>query len=54
MPALVLTAPGFHSTIVAPGYNMYFLNYLAGNLYDDQRATALEFSRTRRSALAAS
>src|SRR5438094_133291 len=23
---LVLTAPGFHSTIVAPGYNMYFLN----------------------------
>ena len=37
---LVLTAPGFHSTIVAPGYNMYFLNYLAGSLYDDRRATA--------------
>ena len=34
-----VTPPGFHSTIAAPGYNLYFLNYLAGELYDDDRKT---------------
>ncbi len=37
---LVLTAPGFHSTVVAPGYNLYFLNYLAGDPFDEKRAAA--------------
>lgn len=34
---LVLVTQGFHSTTVAAGANMYFLNYLAGELYDDDR-----------------
>ena len=34
---LVLVTQGFHSTTVAAGANMYFLNYLAGELYDEQR-----------------
>jgi len=36
---LVLVTKGFHSTAAAPGSNVYFLNYLAGELLDDQRAT---------------
>jgi 5-deoxy-glucuronate isomerase len=36
----VLVTQGFHPTAAAPGSNMYFLNYLAGDLLDDQRATA--------------
>jgi 5-deoxy-glucuronate isomerase len=36
---LVLVTQGFHSTAAAPGSNVYFLNYLAGELYDEQRAT---------------
>lgn len=36
---LVLVTEGFHSTAAAPGSNVYFLNYLAGELYDDARST---------------
>ena len=36
---LVLVTEGFHSTAAAPGSNIYFLNYLAGELYDDERKT---------------
>ena len=36
---LVLVTQGFHSTAAAPGSNIYFLNYLAGELYDDDRKT---------------
>ncbi len=36
---LVLVAQGFHSTAAAPGSNVYFLNYLAGELMDEARAT---------------
>ena len=36
---LVLVTQGFHSTSAAPGSNLYFLNYLAGDLLDDQRGT---------------
>ena len=36
---LVLVTQGFHSTAAAPGSNIYFLNYLAGELYDDERKT---------------
>lgn len=36
---LVLVTEGFHSTAAAPGSNIYFLNYLAGELYDSDRAT---------------
>ena len=35
---LVLVTKGFHSTTVAAGANMCFLNYLAGELYDEERA----------------
>lgn len=35
---LVLVTQGFHSTSAAPGSNLYFLNYLAGELVDDARA----------------
>ena len=34
---LVLVTQGFHSTSAAPGSNLYFLNYLAGELVDDER-----------------
>lgn len=34
---LVLVTQGFHSTAAAPGSNVYFLNYLAGELLDDER-----------------
>ncbi len=36
---LVLVTQGFHSTASSPGTNLYFLNYLAGDLLDDARAT---------------
>lgn len=36
---LVLVTQGFHSTAAAPNCNLYFLNYLAGELIDDGRAT---------------
>ena len=36
---LVLVTKGFHPTVAAPGSKMYFLNFLAGKLYDDDRAT---------------
>ena len=36
---LVLVTQGFHSTAAAPNCNLYFLNYLAGELVDDKRAT---------------
>lgn len=35
----VLVTQGFHSTAAAPGSNIYFLNYLAGELLDDARGT---------------
>lgn len=35
---LVLVTQGFHSTSAAPGSNLYFLNYLAGELVDEARA----------------
>lgn len=36
---LVLVTQGFHSTSAAPGSNLYFLNYLAGELIGDERKT---------------
>lgn len=36
---LVLVTQGFHSTSAAPGSNLYFLNYLAGELTGDDRKT---------------
>ena len=36
---LVLVTQGFHSTAAAPNCNLYFLNYLAGELLDEARAT---------------
>ncbi|MBF0277251.1 MAG: 5-deoxy-glucuronate isomerase [SAR324 cluster bacterium] len=36
---LVLVTKGFHSTAAAPNCNVYFLNYLAGNLLNEARAT---------------
>ncbi len=36
---LVLVTQGFHSTSAAPGSNLYFLNYLAGELLDEARST---------------
>jgi 5-deoxy-glucuronate isomerase len=35
---LVQIAQGFHPTVASPGSNMYFLNYLAGELLDEARA----------------
>ena len=35
----VLVTKGFHPTTASPGSNMYFLNYLAGDLLDDARGT---------------
>jgi len=35
----VLVTKGFHPTTASPGSNMYFLNYLAGDLCDEARAT---------------
>jgi 5-deoxy-glucuronate isomerase len=36
---LVLVTQGFHPVAVPPGTNVYFLNYLAGELLDEARAT---------------
>lgn len=36
---LVLVTQGFHPVATAPGSNVYFLNYLAGDLLDDARKT---------------
>ena len=35
---LVLVTQGYHPVAAAPGSTMYFLNYLAGKLVDDERA----------------
>lgn len=35
----VLVTKGYHSTVACPTSHMYFLNYLAGELVDDQRST---------------
>jgi 5-deoxy-glucuronate isomerase len=35
---LVLVTKGYHTTTASPGANMYFLNYLAGELTDQERA----------------
>jgi 5-deoxy-glucuronate isomerase len=35
----VLITQGFHPSAATPGSNMYFLNYLAGDLLDEARAT---------------
>ena len=35
----VLVTKGFHPTTASPGSNMYFLNYLAGDLLDEARST---------------
>jgi 5-deoxy-glucuronate isomerase len=35
----VLVTQGFHPTAAAPGSNMYFLNYLAGDVVDEVRGT---------------
>ncbi len=40
---LVLVTRGFHSSAAAPGHNMWFLNYLAGELVGDDRKTAPYF-----------
>ncbi len=37
---LVLVTQGFHPVAAAPGSNVYFLNYLAGELLDEDRSTA--------------
>lgn len=35
---VVCVTQGFHSSAAAPGSHMYFLNYLAGDLFDGERA----------------
>jgi 5-deoxy-glucuronate isomerase len=36
---VVLVPRGYHTSVACPGSNMYFLNYLAGELQGDDRAT---------------
>jgi 5-deoxy-glucuronate isomerase len=36
---VVLVTQGFHSTTAAPNCRLYFLNFLAGDLHDDDRRT---------------
>ena len=36
---LVLVTQGYHPVAASPGSTMYFLNYLAGKLVDEERAT---------------
>lgn len=36
---VALVGGGYHSSVACPGSNMYFLNYLAGDLIGDQRST---------------
>ena len=38
-----LVPKGFHSSVACPGTNMYFLNYLAGELIGDERARGPHF-----------
>ena len=35
-----IVTKGFHSSVACPSSNMYFLNYLAGDLYDTDRSTS--------------
>jgi 5-deoxy-glucuronate isomerase len=35
---VVLVSKGYHTTVASPGSRMYFLNYLAGELRDDDRS----------------
>ncbi len=35
---LVLVTQGYHPVAAAPGCNVYFLNFLAGELLDEARA----------------
>jgi len=35
----VLVTKGYHSSVACPSSHMMFLNYLAGELYDDERTT---------------
>ena len=34
-----LVPQGYHSSVASPGSNMYFLNYLAGDLVGEDRST---------------
>ena len=36
---VALVPKGYHTSVACPGSNMYFLNYLAGELQDDERRT---------------
>lgn len=36
---VVMVPKGYHTSVACPGSNMYFLNYLAGELEGDDRAT---------------
>ena len=36
---VVLVPKGYHTSVASPGSNMYFLNYLAGELIGDERRT---------------
>ena len=36
---VVLVPKGYHTSVACPGSNMFFLNYLAGELVEDERAT---------------
>ena len=36
---VALVPKGYHTSVACPGSNMYFLNYLAGELRDDDRRT---------------
>lgn len=40
-----LVPGGYHSSVACPGSNMYFLNYLAGDLVGDERSTPPCFHR---------
>ncbi len=35
----MLVPHGYHTSVACPGSNMYFLNYLAGDLIADERRT---------------
>ncbi|MCP4086983.1 MAG: 5-deoxy-glucuronate isomerase, partial [Actinomycetia bacterium] len=35
----VTVRKGYHSSVAAPSSHMFFLNYLAGDLYDTERTT---------------
>ncbi len=37
--SMILVPKGYHVTVACPAANMYFLNYLAGELTDDDRQT---------------